>query len=140
MERKPLYLLNHSKKKYSVLYQQKTRSNFAVATTYRPMEQAKEVSGDPRGSQCTSNFPSPTPCHHASLIKKAIKLPSHRYLPAPNVLFSPSFLHFRPDFSFLPTFSGHFSLMPILVLSTLYGHSEGCTDNRILPGVPYRTR
>ena len=95
------------------------------------MEQAKEVPGDPRGSQCTSNSQSPIPCHHASLIKKAIKLPSHRYLPAPNVLFSPSFLHFRTDFSFLPTFSGHFSLLPILFLSTLYGHREGCTDNRI---------
>ena len=34
--------------------------------------------------------------------KKALKLPSHRYLPTPNISFSPSSLHFRPDFSLLP--------------------------------------
>ena len=49
-------------------------------------------------------------------LKKAIKLPSNRYLPTPNVSFSPSSLHFRHDFPFLLTFSGHFFL-PILFLS-----------------------
>ena len=33
-----------------------------------------------------------------------------------NILFSPSSLHFRPAFSLLPTFSGHFSLLPIVYL------------------------
>ena len=37
----------------------------------------------------------------------------------PNFLFSPSSLHFRPDFSPLPSFLGHFSLLPILFLSPL---------------------
>ena len=60
------------------------------------MEQAKEVPGDPRGSQCTSNSQSPTPCHHVSLIKKAIKLPSHRYLPAPTFCFHPPSYIFAP--------------------------------------------
>ena len=36
-----------------------------------------------------------------------------------NILFSPSFLHFRPDFSLLPTFSGRFSLLPIVYLPPL---------------------
>ena len=53
-------------------------------------------------------FPVPHPLSSRKINKKAIKLPSYRYLPTPNVSFSPSFLHFRPDFTFLPTFSGHF--------------------------------
>ena len=36
--------------------------------------------------------------------KKAVKLPSHRFLPTPNISLSPSSLHFRPDFSLLSTF------------------------------------
>ena len=40
-------------------------------------------------------------------------------LPTPNISFSPSSLHFRPDFSLRPTFSGHFSLLPIMYLPPL---------------------
>ena len=75
----------------------------------------KGVKGDPRGLQCMSIFPSPHPLSSRKL-KKALKLPTHRYLPTPNISFSPSSLHFRPDFSLLPTFSGHFSLLPIVYL------------------------
>ena len=75
----------------------------------------KGVKGDPRGLQCMSIFPSPHPLSSRKL-KKALKLPSHRYLPTANISFSPSSLHFRPDFSLLPTFSGHFSLLPIVYL------------------------
>ena len=38
-------------------------------------------------------------------------------LPTPNILFSPSFQHFI--FSLLPTFSGYFSLLPIVYLPPL---------------------
>ena len=61
----------------------------------------KGVKGDPRGLQCMSIFPSPHPLSSRKL-KKALKLPSHRYLPTPTTFlfhfyFSPYF--FRP---FLP--------------------------------------
>ena len=46
-----------------------------------------------------------------------MKSPPHPYLPTPNIYFSPSSLHFRPDFSLLLTFLDHFSLLPILFLS-----------------------
>ena len=75
----------------------------------------KGVKGDPRGLQCMSIFPSPHPLSSRKL-KKALKLPTHRYLPTPNISFSPSSLHFRRFFSLLPTFSGHFSLLPIVYL------------------------
>ena len=35
----------------------------------------------------------------------------------PNISFSPSSLHLRLDFSLLPTFPDHFSLLPILLFS-----------------------
>ena len=73
------------------------------------------VPRDLRGSQCTSYSPCPHPLSSRKL-KKAIKLPSNRYLPTPNISFSPSSLHFRPVFPLLLTFSGHFFL-PILFLS-----------------------
>ena len=68
----------------------------------------KGVKGDPRRLQCISIFPSPHPLSSRKL-KKAFKLPSHRYLPTPTTFhfllptFSPRFLpppyFFRP---FLP--------------------------------------
>ena len=94
----------------------------------------------PKGIAVCFKFPVPHPLSARKINKKAIKLPSYRYLPTPNVSFSPSFLRFRPDFTFHPTFSGDFFLLPILFLFTVYGHCEGCTDNRILQDVPYRMR
>ena len=64
----------------------------------------KGVKGDPRGLQCMSIFPSPHPLSSRKS-KKALKLSAHRYLPTPNISFSPSSLHFRRFFSLLPTFS-----------------------------------
>ena len=63
-----------------------------------PTKGVKETQGD--CSVCQF-FHHPIPCHHANK-KKALKLPFHRYLPTPNISFSPSFLHFRPYFSLLP--------------------------------------
>ena len=62
----------------------------------------KGVKGDPRGSQCTSIVPSPSSLAITQVKKKALKLPSHRYLPTPTTFlfhfyFPPYF--FRP---FLP--------------------------------------
>ena len=49
----------------------------------------KGVKGDPRRLQCMSIFPSPHPLSSRKL-KKASKLPSHRYLPTPTTF------HFLP--------------------------------------------
>ena len=49
----------------------------------------KGVKGDPRGLQCMSIFPSPHPLSSRKL-KKALNLPSHRYLPTPTTV------HFLP--------------------------------------------
>ena len=74
----------------------------------------KTVPRDPRGLQCRSP-PCPYPLSSPKL-KKAIKLPSNRHLPTPNISFPPFSLQFRPDFPLLLTFSGHFFL-PSLFLS-----------------------
>ena len=90
----------------------------------------KGVKGDPRGLQCMSIFPSPHPLSSRKL-KKALKLPTHRYLPTPNISFSPSSLHFRRFFSLLPTFSGHFSLLPIVYLPLLFYHRVQTTISEL---------
>ena len=54
-------------------------------------------------------------------VKKSPKITSSSISPySHNISFSPSSLHFRPDLSLLPTFSGHFSLLPIVYLPPLY--------------------
>ena len=66
------------------------------------LSHTKGVKVDPRGSQCTSIFRSP-PSLVITQVEKALKLPSHRYLPTPTAFhFLPLPLHFRPDFSLLP--------------------------------------
>ena len=60
----------------------------------------KGVPGDPRGLQCTWFSLSPNPLSWRKL-KKVLKLPSHRYLPTPNISFSPPSLHFCPELSLL---------------------------------------
>ena len=72
-----------------------------VSSLISQLSPTKGVKGDPRGLQCMSIFPSPHPLSSRKL-KKALKLPSHRYLPTPNISISPSSLNFRPDFSLLP--------------------------------------
>ena len=56
----------------------------------------KGVKGDPRGLQCMSIFPSPHPLSSRNL-KKALKLPSHRYLPTPT-----TFHFLPPPYIFVP--------------------------------------
>ena len=56
----------------------------------------KGVKGDPRGLQCMSIFPSPHPLSSRKL-KKALKLPSHRYLPTPT-----TFNFLPPPYIFVP--------------------------------------
>ena len=56
----------------------------------------KGVKGDPRGLQCMSIFPSPHPLSSRKL-KKAFKLPSHRYLPTPT-----TFHFLPPPYIFVP--------------------------------------
>ena len=56
----------------------------------------KGVKGDPRGLQCMSIFPSPHPLSSRKL-KKALKLPSHRYLPTPT-----TFHFLPPPYIFVP--------------------------------------
>ena len=58
----------------------------------------KGVKGDPRGLQCMSIFPSPPSLVITQIKKKALKLPFHRYLPTPNISFSPSSLLFQAIF------------------------------------------
>ena len=55
----------------------------------------------PKGIAVYLIFPVPHPLSWRKL-KKAVKLPSHSYLPTPNISFSPSSLHFRPEFSLVP--------------------------------------
>ena len=71
------------------------------------------VPGDRRGSQCTPNSPCPYK-------KNCLLIDISPDLPTPNILFSPSSQHFLSNFSLLPTFSGHFSLLPIVYLPPLY--------------------
>ena len=56
----------------------------------------KGVNCDPRGLQCMSIFPSPHPLLSRKL-KKALKLPSHRYLPTPT-----TFHFLPPPYIFVP--------------------------------------
>ena len=70
------------------------------------------VPGDRRGSQCTPN----SPCPHK---KNCLLIDISPDLPTPNILFSPSSQHFLSNFSLLPTFSGHFSLLPTVYLPHL---------------------
>ena len=59
----------------------------------------KGVKGDPRRSQRSSIFPPPTPHPLSSReLKKALKLPPHRYLPTPTTFhFLPSPYIFAPS-------------------------------------------
>ena len=64
----------------------------------------KGVKGHPRGSQCTSNSSFPHPLSSRKLKKKkSAKITVSSISPySHNTSFSPSSLHFRPDFSLLP--------------------------------------
>jgi len=68
------------------------------------LSHTKGVKVDQRGSQCTSIFTSPhppIPCHHASW--KSAKITFSSIPPySHSITFSPSSLHFHPDFSLLP--------------------------------------
>ena len=87
----------------------------------------KGVKGDLRGSQCTSNSTSPHPLSSCRLKKKPLKLPVHRYLPAPTTFhFLPPPYFFRP-FLLLP----YWSVPPpsvcdhTLIMLRLIGHIQG---------------
>ena len=71
----------------------------------------KGVKGDPRGLQCMSIFPSPHPLSSRKL-KKALKLPSHRYLPTPT-----TFHFLPPPYIFVPISpSSLLCTSPLLIL------------------------
>ena len=70
----------------------------------------------PKGIAVYVNFSIP-PSLVFTQVKKSLKITFSSISPySHNISFSPSSLHFRPDFSLLPTFSGHFSLLPIVYL------------------------
>ena len=80
------------------------------------------LQGRPRESQETQGdridvkFPISHPLSSLKLIKSLI-LPSHPHIPTPTTFhFLPSTYLFNPDFSLLPSFSGQFSVHPILYL------------------------
>ena len=65
------------------------------------------------------NFSTP-PSLVITQVKKSPKITSSSTSPySYNISFSPSSLHLRPDFSLLPTFLDHFSLLPIVYLLPL---------------------
>ena len=81
-----------------------------------PLSPAKGVLGDPRGLQWTSIFPSPHSLSSVTQVKKSPKITKSSISPCShNISFSPFSLHFRPDFSLLPTFSG----LPVVYLPPL---------------------
>ena len=65
---------------------------------------------------------SPHPALSWRKLKKTQKITFSSISPYSKISFSTSFLHFRPDFSLLPTFSGHFSLLPIMYLTPSFLH------------------
>ena len=104
----------------------------------------KGVKGDPRRLQRSSIFPPPTP-HPPSLVitrvKKSPKITSSPISPySYNISFSPFSLHFRPEFSLLPNFSGHFSLLPIVYLSPLLACRVGYHTSKPIESVVYCLR
>ena len=104
----------------------------------------KGVKGDPRGLQCMSIFPSPHPLSSRNL-KKALKLPSHRYLPTPT-----TFHFLPPPYIFVPISPSSLlyqAISPSSLLCTsplikcvlrlacvvhglIYGRFMGCNVNR----------
>ena len=68
----------------------------------------------PKGIAVYVNFSIP-PSLVITQVKKSLKITFSSISPySHNISFSPSSLHFRPDFSLLLTFSGHISLLPIV--------------------------
>ena len=75
----------------------------------------------PKGIAVYVNFSIP-PSLVFTQVKKSLKITFSSISPySHNISFSPSSLHFRPDFSLLLTFSGHFSPLPIVYLPPLCG-------------------
>ena len=69
-----------------------------------------------QGDRIDVKFPIPHPLSSRKLRKSPI-LPSHPYIPTPTTFhFLPPTYLFCPDFSLLPSFSGQFSVHPILYL------------------------
>ena len=66
------------------------------------------------------------------ITQNAIKLPFHRYLPTRNISFSPSSLHFCPEFSLLPIlfllflFSFCLPLFCFVFVFVLFAYLFGC--------------
>ena len=88
------------------------------------------------------NFSNP---HPPSLVitqvKKSPKITSSPISPySYNISFSPFSLHFRPEFSLLPTFSGHFSLLPIVYLPPLLACRVGYHTSKPIESVVYCLR
>ena len=80
----------------------------------RPME-SKKTQGD-----CSVRQFFHPPSLVITQVKKSPKITSSSTSPySYNISFSPSSLHLRPDFSLLPTFLDHFSLLPIVYLPPL---------------------
>ena len=78
---------------------------------------------DQRGLPCMSIFLPPHPLSSRKF-KKIPKITFSSISPySHNISFSPSSLHFRPDFSLLLTFSDQFSLLPIVYLPPPFSSS-----------------
>jgi len=94
------------------------RSRVGPITPFKAVKSDQGSPKGPKGIVVDVKFPVPHPLPSHKL-KKSIKPPPHPSLPTPNISFSPSSLYFRSDFSLLPTFFRHFSLLPIPFLPPL---------------------